>query len=119
MLAQLPAVTKANTRKAGVDVKEMVLFQVPITWKMGNSCLKAHCSISGQADVFIRREKGKQNKDQGRGCKVLYRQTSTVHSNESRDGPMFLILVSSSWIHGGRAANLLELGCLKVGVCIF
>ena len=74
----LPASTKANIREAGPDVK-VVYFQVRVTWKMGDSCLeahlpgrwgahlKAHLHLSVEAEVFIRRERGTEQRDRGRG----------------------------------------------------
>lgn len=73
----LPAALKAHDQEA--SIKESDFIQVPATWKMGNSGLKAHflgqcgthvtthLSISEQAGVLIRRDKeNKENK--GRGC---------------------------------------------------
>ena len=36
----------------------MVYFQVLATWKMGESCHRAHFHLSVEAEVFIRRERG-------------------------------------------------------------
>ena len=80
-------------REAGADVKENGLFsdashledwethvskfiswederlisQSPSLGKMGDSCLKAHLHFSVEAVVFIRRERGTEQRDQGRG----------------------------------------------------
>ena len=107
---RLPAITKASNWEAGDDVKESGLsadtgrpvwklgdshlkVQRSSPGKMGNSCLKVHFHLSLEAEVFIRRERGIEQigqKDQGRGMKILYMQTSTVHSNKASDGPMCL-----------------------------
>ena len=42
-----PPTSKASLKEAGADVKESGFFQVPATRKMGDSCLKSHCSASG------------------------------------------------------------------------
>ena len=84
--------TKANNREAGANVKEHGLLsgashledggltsQSPAPGKMGDSCLeahlpgrwgahlKAHLHLSVEAEVFIRRERGTEQRDQGRG----------------------------------------------------
>ena len=123
------ATRKVNAREAGAGVKESGFIQRLATWKVGDSCLKAHLPISVGAEV-LQGGRGEQNKEiKGGVHKVLYVQMSTVTSHEASDGlerhPGFIILASrhlsftSSWLHGGRSANPPELGCLKVGVCIF
>ena len=44
----------------------MVYFQGQATWRMGDSCHKAHPHRSVEAEVFIRRERGREQRDQGR-----------------------------------------------------
>ena len=105
--AWLPAAaaTNANTRETGADVKESGLFsgaghleggglvsQSPSPGKMGDSRLKAHHHLSVQAEVFIRRERGTEE-IKGGGCKVLYVQTSPVHSHKASDSGC-----ASSWL---------------------
>ena len=77
MQVQLPAATKANTSEAGADVKESGLFlgaghledgglmsQSPSPEKMGDLHLKVHLLISVEAEVFIRRDRGTEQRDQ-------------------------------------------------------
>ena len=45
----------------------------PISWKMGDFCLKTHLHLSVEAEVFIRRERGPEQRDQGRGLKSSLR----------------------------------------------
>ena len=40
---------------------------MPASWKMGDSCLKAHLPLSVEAEVFIRSKRGTEQRDQGRG----------------------------------------------------
>ena len=69
---------KANTREAGADVKESGLFadaghledggltsQSPSPGKMEDLFLKVHLHLSVEAEVFTRRERGrnKENKE--------------------------------------------------------
>ena len=42
---------------------------MPVTWMMGDSHLKAHLHLSVEAEVFIRRERKTEQRDQGRGVK--------------------------------------------------
>ena len=107
----LPATTQANTWEAGADIKrKWFIFrcQPPGIWGlmsqspppemtgMGkeweDSCFKAHFHFSVQAEVFIRKERGTEQRNQGAGCKVLYVQMSTVHSDKPSDGPVCVIL---------------------------
>ena len=87
MEVQLPASTKAHTQEAVADVKKSGFFSVLSTWKMGDSCLKAHLPekiksscfrahlhISVEAEDFKERERETEQKDQETGCKVLYMQ---------------------------------------------
>lgn len=53
----LPTATKGNTSEVGVGVQKRGLFKYWQPEKMGESCSKAHLSISMQAGVFIRRER--------------------------------------------------------------
>ena len=55
---------KANTQEAGADVKESGLFSGAGHLKDGGSRLKAHFHISVEADVFIRKERGTEQRDQ-------------------------------------------------------
>ena len=60
---------KASIQEAGADIKESGFIQLPATWKMEASHLKAHLNISVQAVVFIRRKRDKETKEiRGRGC---------------------------------------------------
>ena len=71
MQAWLPTALKANSQETGADVKESVFIHVPATWKVRDSHLRAHLKISVQAGAFIRRERGKENKEimgRGYGC---------------------------------------------------
>ena len=92
--------------------------------EVGDSCLKAHLHLSVQVEVVVRRGRGTEQRDQGRGTKVLCVQMSTVHSNKASDGPLCIILVWSCQPNVILAsllevANLLELGWLRVRFCIF
>ena len=53
--------------------RKVVYFQVPTTWKMGDSCCKAHLHISVEAEGLIRRERGTEQRDQGRGLQSSLR----------------------------------------------
>ena len=67
---------------------------------MGDSRLKAHLHLSTEAEVFYEEGEGKQNKEVGGGgCKVLYKLTSTVHSDKAGGGRVCLILAESSRLH--------------------
>ena len=46
--------------------RKVVHFQVPATWKMGDSGHKAQSHISVEAEIFIRRERGTEQIYQGR-----------------------------------------------------
>ena len=69
MQVWLPITMRSDTQEAGADLKESGLFKCLSSVKMGNSCLKAHLHISVEAEVFIRRGKGMEQRDQGRGLK--------------------------------------------------
>ena len=43
---QLPTPWKTSTGEAGADIKQSGFIQGPVTWKMGDSYLKAHLIIS-------------------------------------------------------------------------
>ena len=73
---QLPATEKPNTQEAGADGKESCLFsgashledgglmfQSPSPGKRSDSRLKAHLYLSAQAEVFIREERGTEQRD--------------------------------------------------------
>ena len=66
---RLPATTKSNTWEAGADVKESGLFSGAGHLEDGgvDSHVKAHPHISVEAEVFIRRERGTEQRDRGRG----------------------------------------------------
>ena len=77
-----PASAKTNTQKAGADLKKSGLFsdasnlgdggltsQSPSPGKMGDSHLKTHLYNTVEAEVFIRRERGTEQRGQGRGLK--------------------------------------------------
>ena len=69
---------------------------MPVIWKMGDpylsahlpevgdSCLKAHLHLSVQVEVVVRRGRRKEQRDQGRGRKVLCVQTNTVQSHKGK-----------------------------------
>ena len=104
---QLSAATKANTPETGADVKVSGLFadaghmrdggltsQSPSPGKMEPSCQKAHLHLSVEAENFIRRQRGTEQTDQGKGLRSsLYRLTSTIHSEKAVDGLLCVILV--------------------------
>ena len=77
---------------------ESGLFSDANNMEDGDSRLKAHLQLSVEAEVFIRREKGTEQRDQGRGLQSSHVQTSTVHSDKACDSPVCIILVQSSWI---------------------
>ena len=54
---------------------------------MGELCHQAHLHISVETEVYLRRERGTEQRDRGGGWQVLPVQTSTVHSNKASDGP--------------------------------
>ena len=68
MQVWLPAASKASTRKAGADVKESGFIQVPATWTMRCSPLKAHLHISVQAGGLRGGGGTRRTKRLGRGC---------------------------------------------------
>ena len=45
------------------------MSQSPSPGEMGDSCLKPHLHMSAQAEVFIRRERGTEQRGQGKGLK--------------------------------------------------
>ena len=56
-----PEASKDNTQEAGAGVKRKVVhFQVPASWKMGDSCHKGHLHITAEEEIFIWRERGKR-----------------------------------------------------------
>ena len=72
-------------------------MQMLTTWKMRDSCHKAHLHLSLEAEVFLKVGRGEQNKEvKGGGCKVPYVQTSTVHSNKVQGASFWL---TSSQLH--------------------
>ena len=73
---------KANTWEAGADVKESGLFsgaghledvgltsQSPSSGKVRDSRRQAHLLLSVEAEAFIRRGRGTEERDQGRGLR--------------------------------------------------
>ena len=74
MQVWLSATRKANTWEAVADVKESSLFRCwpPGRWGMQVAGSKAYFHTSVQAEVFIRRERRKEWRDQGMGLKSLY-----------------------------------------------
>ena len=56
--------------------RKVVYFQVLAARKMGDSCLKSHLYISVEAGGLIRRDRGTEQKEQGRGLK------SSLHADE-------------------------------------
>ena len=80
---------KANTWEAGADVKEGGLLSGASHLEDGGLTL----NISGQAEVFTRRGRGQNTENDGGGWKVLYVQTSTVHSDKTSDGLVGVILL--------------------------
>ena len=78
------------------------MLQRPFSKKIGGSRVKAHLPLSVEAGVFIRRERGAGQRDQGRG-KVLYVQTSTVHSEKA-----VMVQCASAWFsHPGFLSSWL------------
>ena len=81
----MSAAMKARTPEAGADVKEDGLFsgasnledglmsQSPSPRKMGDSCLKAHLYLSVETEVFLRRGRGTEQRDKGKGLKISLR----------------------------------------------
>ena len=73
---------------------------------MGDSCLKAHLHLSVEAEVFIRRERGTELRDEGRGLQSSLRAMSTVLSGKASDSLVCVILAPrhpdsmSPWLHG-------------------
>ena len=83
---QLPASTETSTQEVGADVKESGLFsgashledrvltsQSPSPGKMGDSCFKVHLLLSVEAEVSERRQRGTEQRDQGRGFRSSLR----------------------------------------------
>ena len=115
---QLRTAAKANTREAGADVKESGLFRWKTIWKTGDSChkvhflgrwglksqspylrkmedycLKAHLLISVVAEVFIRRGRETEQRDEKGGLQSSLVQMSTLHSGKASVGLVCIILV--------------------------
>ena len=63
----------ANPREAGADGKEGDFIQMLTTWKIGDSHLKARLPLSVEAEVSIRRERGTEQRYQGRGLQIPVR----------------------------------------------
>ena len=68
MQVQLPGTMKASTGESGADVNGNGFFADAGHLEDGDSCLKAHLHLSVEAEVFIRRKRGPEQSDQGRGC---------------------------------------------------
>ena len=58
---------QSQIHETGAGEKEIGLFKRQPPDKVGDSCLKAHLNISVQAEVFIRREREAEQRDQGVG----------------------------------------------------
>ena len=92
-------------------------FQVLATWKMGDARLKAHLPPSEEAEAFMRRERGTEHRNQGRGCQVPLMQTSTVHSDKAGDGPVCVAPAPSRPAPCTKGSVLLEPGTCRPGAC--
>ena len=57
MQVWLPTTSKANTREAGVDVKESGFIQVQVTWKMGTLISKPILALQESCLDYIGNEK--------------------------------------------------------------
>ena len=66
---------------------------------MGDSCLKACLHFSVEAAVFIRRERGTEQREKWRGLQSSLRADEHSHSNKAASGPVCVILVQSPWPH--------------------
>ena len=60
---------KPMLKRQGLMWRKVVYLQILAIWKMGDSCPKAHLHLSVEAEAFIRRERGTEQRDQGRGLK--------------------------------------------------
>ena len=122
--------TKANTWEAGADVKESgILSDAGHLEDEELMSQSPSPPLSGGRGFYKEGEGNRTRKREVKegGWKVLYVQMSTVYSDKANDvhHPGLVILDSchpcfmSSWLHHWRSANLLELGCLMVRLCIF
>ena len=111
----LPAASEVNVLQAGADVKRKVVYLqmlIKVIWKMGDSHLKAHLQLSVEAEVFIRRVRGTEHRDQGWGLKSSPHadQHSLLQRGKWRSGTHHPDW--GSWFHivlSRRSANLLGL----------
>lgn len=86
---------ESQTCEVGADEKERGLCGCQQSEKMSDSCLKAHLSAGR---CFYKEGEQKQNKEiKGRGGKVLYVQTSTVHSFKDVETDQVMVQCVSSW----------------------
>ena len=116
MQVWLPGALKANASEGSADVKGFI--QVLATWKMGDSCLKAHLNITVQVEVFTRRERGSRTKRPREGVAKFSTCQRAQSTHKAGGGRVSVILAEASWNHCRRSANL-ELECLKVGSVSF
>ena len=103
----------------------------PMSWKMGNLCHKVHLRLSVEVEVFCvfffyKDGEGNITKRSRLGGVAKFSMCRWAQSIPIRQ--MMVWCVScwfghlgfiSSRLHGWMSANLLEVGCLKVKVCIF
>ena len=67
MQVWLPAATKANSQGAGADVKASGLFSGASHLEDGGPVSQSPSPLSVEAGAFIRRERGTEQRYQGRG----------------------------------------------------
>ena len=74
------ATTKADTREAGTDVKGIGVFADAHHLEGGGLMSKAYLHISMVAEVVLRRERGTEQRDQGRGVEKfsMCRRTQSI-----------------------------------------
>ena len=101
---------------------EVGVFRCQQPEKVASSFLRNHLNSSGQAEVFIRRERESRTKRWRAGVwKVLYMQTGTDHSDKNLETGQGMVWGASSWFlpswfYRWRSATLPELGWQKVRI---
>ena len=74
------------------------MSQSPSPGEMGDSCLKPHLHMSAQAEVFITRERGTEQRSRegvARFSPCRRAQTSTAHSDKSTVRHPGLVILAS------------------------